>query len=114
MEFVTSAILGGLLWDFIKYKAAPTIDNIRETVSKVTNIDETIELALSQELTKIGINQCESQDEVVQKLESSSQIKALLSQLNQANSPQVVVQTFGSGDAVYGDKVMGDKNHRIR
>jgi len=109
MDFITSAVLGGLLWDFIKFKAAPTVENIKETVSKVINIDETIELALSQELTKIGINQCDSQDEVIQKLESSSQIKALLTQLNQANSPQVVVQTFGSGDAVYGDKVMGDK-----
>ncbi|EGR0111235.1 hypothetical protein ACTNRH_004245 [Vibrio vulnificus] len=109
MEFITSAVLGGLLWDFIKYQAAPTVKNIRETVSKVVNLDETIESALSTELTKMSINQCKSLDEVIQKLESSTQIQALLSQLNQSNSPKVIVQTFGSGDAVYGDKVMGDK-----
>jgi hypothetical protein len=109
MDFISSAVLGGLLWDFIKFKAAPTIENISGTVSKVANLDETIESALSEELTKMNINQCGSQDEVIQQLESSSQIQALLSQLNQSNSPKVIVQTFGDGDAVYGDKVMGDK-----
>ncbi|WP_435235274.1 hypothetical protein ACR30L_16140 [Psychromonas sp. PT13] len=109
MDFINSAVLGGLLWDFIKFNAVPTIENIRETVSKVANIDETIESALSEELTKMGINQCNSQDEVIQQLESSSQVQAILSKLNESNSPKVIVQTFGSGDAVYGDKVMGDK-----
>ncbi|KDM92875.1 hypothetical protein [Photobacterium galatheae] len=109
MEFITSAVLGGLLWDFIKYQAAPTVENIRETVSKVVNLDKTIESALSTELTKMSIGQCNSQNEVIQKLESSPQIQALINQLNQLNSPNVVVQTLGGGDAVYGDKVMGDK-----
>ncbi|MBB1440790.1 hypothetical protein H5202_19420, partial [Shewanella sp. SG41-4] len=48
MEFITSAILGGAIWDFIKFKAEPTIDNIRSTVGKLVNIDEAIESALSK------------------------------------------------------------------
>ncbi|WP_425653614.1 hypothetical protein ACPSLZ_01845 [Vibrio campbellii] len=109
MEFITSTILGGLLWDFIKYQASPTVENIRETVSKVVNIDATVESALSAELTSMGINQCKSEAELIDQLESSVQIQILLNQLNQSSQPQVIVQSFGSGDAVYGDKVMGDK-----
>lgn len=109
MEFITSAILGGAIWDFIKFKAEPTIDNIRSTVGKLVNIDEAIESALSKELLKLKANESASIEELTALLDSSLPIQSLLTQINQAPQNGVTIQNFGSGDAFNGDKVMGDK-----
>ncbi|KXI21092.1 hypothetical protein [Photobacterium sanguinicancri] len=109
MDLITGAILGGLIWDFVKYAAEPTIENVRTTVGKVVNIDETIEAALSKELASLEVKNCESLEELTTLLDSSPQIQSILAQINQSARAGVVIQNFGEGDAFYGDKVMGNK-----
>lgn len=106
MDFVSSAVLGGIFWDFVKYAVEPTTERVREAVAGKLKIDERIELAITKELNVLDISKCKSESDLVTCFDSSKTMQNILKEINKC---EILIQSFGTGDAFYGDKVMGNK-----
>lgn len=112
MDFITSAILGGALYDLVTYELKPTIRTVSKSVGKLINIDDTVAEAISNELEQHDLNKCESEEMLIALIEQSKPLQDILKSLNgqSGGGQQIIINNHGPGDAFVGDKIMGDKN----
>lgn len=106
MEFISSAVLSGILYDLLKNKVLLTAGNIKESL-KGWAVDQVLAELVEQELVSIGISDQMSEGAIASKIEASPELMSLLSNIPQYKS-QVTLQYTGSGDNIAGDKIVNN------
>ncbi|OBU19252.1 hypothetical protein CTM88_19390 [Photobacterium aquimaris] len=82
MDFITSSILGGIVYDLVKFCAPITIKNIGMKITDSLGINETISSAISNELVKLDYSNCKNSEDITSIIEQSIAIQAELDKLN--------------------------------
>ena len=106
MEFISSAVLSGILYDLLKNKVLLTAGNIKESL-KGWAVDQVLAELVEQELVSIEISDQMSEGAIASKIEESSELMSILSKIPQYKT-QVTQQHTGSGANVAGDKIVNN------
>ncbi|WP_417607775.1 hypothetical protein [Oceanimonas baumannii] len=109
MDFVTSAILGGALYDLVSSKVKLNASYIKAGLDNIVNLEEKVASLVAEELSKAEYRKTASREELSAMIESSPTLQKVITQLNEKSQRVVNINAFGDGDAFYGDKVLGDK-----
>ncbi|HIF9499005.1 hypothetical protein WAX88_21225 (plasmid) [Photobacterium damselae subsp. damselae] len=104
MDFLSSAILSGFVYDMLKHQVSVTATSIKEKL-KGWVIDEAVASALAEKIEKLSLNDEMSEKVIERKLSESNEIQQILSSIK-PNSTTVVIQNHsGTGDNVGGNKI---------
>ncbi|WP_182039575.1 hypothetical protein [Vibrio alginolyticus] len=109
MEFVTGALIGGVLYDLAKSGLKWTSTYIKAALVEEIKLQESDACLLAEELSKDEYSELTSKDSLVAKIESSTTIQEMLKRVNEQPKTVINVNHFGTGDAFAGDKIMGNK-----
>lgn len=109
MDFVTSALLGGVLYDLVSSPIKLTASYIKAALDNVVNLDDKVANIVAEELSKEEYRNSASKAELTDLIESSNVLQGVVSQLNEKPQTIMNINAYGSGDAFGGDKVMGNK-----
>ena len=105
MEFLTGAILGGVLYDMLKHQIIITADNIKERLQGWL-VEDNIAIAVESELTKLQLSDEMSESAIVKKLNSSDELTALLKEIKPTKQTTIIQTHSGTGDNVAGNKTI--------
>ncbi|OBU35144.1 hypothetical protein [Photobacterium phosphoreum] len=86
MDFITSAIVGGVIYDLVKYYTPITVKTIGMKIADNLGINETISSAISIELAKIDYSSCTDADSVTSLIDASEAVQYELEKLNAQGS----------------------------
>lgn len=109
MEFVTSALLGGALYDLVKSSIKPTAAFVKAALDNLVDLDIKVAAAIAQELDKSEFKDAESKEQLAAIIEANAQLQAIVNELNTQPKQVINITANGNGDAFYGDKIGGDK-----
>lgn len=109
MEFVTGALLGGVLYDLVSSPIKLTAAYIKAALDNVVNLEDKVAAAMAEELSKQEYKNATSKDTLGILIDSSRVLQEIITQLNEKPQTVININAYGSGDAFNGDKVMGDK-----
>ena len=109
MDFVSSAIIGGALYDLVSSPIKLTASYIKAGLDNVVHLDDKVADAIAEELSKEQYQKSASPEELTALIESSKVLQEVISHLNEKPQTVININAYGSGDAFNGDKIMGDK-----
>jgi hypothetical protein len=109
MEFVTSALLGGVLYDLVSSPIKLSAAYIKAALDNIVNLEDKVAVALADELSKQEYKNAASKDALAVLIDSSRTLQEIVTQLNDKPQTVININAYGDGDAFNGDKVMGDK-----
>ncbi|GGZ02850.1 hypothetical protein [Shewanella fodinae] len=109
MEFVTSALLGGALYDLVKSSIKPTAAYVKAALENFVNLNSTVAASIAQEIDKEEFKNVDSKEQLSAIIEANTRLKAIVNELNSQPKHVVYITANGDGDAFYGDKISGDK-----
>ncbi|MEL4295315.1 GapS6a family protein [Shewanella xiamenensis] len=104
MEFLSSAILSGFVYDMLKHQVSITATSIKEKL-KDWVIDEAVAPALAEEIEKLSLNDEMSEKAIERKLLESGDIQQILSSIKPNNTTVIMQNHSGIGDNVGGSKI---------
>ena len=111
MDFITSTILGGMLYDLLKTQAALSTEQLRQSLSDWV-IDESVTARIIEQASYLPSPEASSKDHYIQSIENSPNWQSLLKEIKPLartavqHNEGVVAETI-SGGTVFG-KVAGD------
>lgn len=104
MEFITSAVLSGILYDMLKHQVSLTAGNLKEKLQGWL-IDDSMANAVETELEKLQLSNEMSESAIVKRLDGSNELIALLKEVKPTKQTTIIQTHSGTGDNVAGDKV---------
>lgn len=104
MEFLSSTILSGLVYDMLKHQVSITATAIKEKL-KAWVFDEAVVPALVEEIEKLSLNDEMSEKAIERKLLESSKIQQILSSIKPNNTTIIMQNHSGTGDNIGGNKI---------
>ncbi|EFG6858449.1 hypothetical protein OM222_003820 [Escherichia coli] len=104
MDFLSSAILSGIVYDMLKHHVSITATSIKEKLKNWV-IDEAIAPALAKELEKLSLNDEMSEIAIERKLLDSSEIQKILSSIKPHAATVIIQNHSGTGDNIGGNKI---------
>ncbi|CNB74447.1 hypothetical protein [Yersinia pseudotuberculosis] len=109
MNFLTSTILSGVLYDGMRTGAVMSVDLIKRSLQKWLIDDETAKFILDKMMT-LDVNENLSEHAIQRKIHEDNELTELLKRIPLAPKTINHVSTHnGSGDIVHGNKII--KNH---
>jgi len=104
MEFMTSAILSGFLYDMLKHGVSITADSVKEKL-KDWILDDSIAPAFSKELADLNLNDELSESAIEKRINQTPKLLDLLSSIKKEGSVTTIIQNHsGTGDNIGRDK----------
>lgn len=104
MEFLSSVILSGIVYDMLKHQVSITATSIKEKL-KDWVIDEAVAPALAEQIEKLSLNDEMSEKAIERKLLDSGEIQQILSSIKPNNTTVIMQNHSGNGDNVGGNKI---------
>lgn len=104
MEFITSAVLSGLIYDMLKHQVYLTANNIKEKL-KDWIVDEAISNAMEKELHALQLTDEMSESLISKKITSSNELTALIAKIKPGSNPTIIQTHSGTGDNIGGHKI---------
>ncbi|EEW7864160.1 hypothetical protein A8X47_004180 [Escherichia coli] len=104
MDFLSSAILSGIVYDMLKHHVSITATSIKEKLKNWV-IDEAVAPALAKELEKLSLNDEMSEIAIERKLLDSSEIQKILSSIKPHAVTVIIQNHSGTGDNIGGNKI---------
>ena len=104
MEFLSSAILSGFVYDMLKHQVSITATSIKEKL-KDWVVDEAVAPALAEEIEKLSLNDEMSEKSIERKILDSGEIQQILSSIKPNNTTVITQHHSGIGDNVGGNKI---------
>lgn len=102
MDFLTSTVLSGVLYDIFKHTAVLTIDNIKSGL-KGWAINEVVTPALYNEISKLDLNDELNKRAIEKRITASDDLIALIKTIPRNTNTTNIEQThFGTGHNVAG------------
>lgn len=102
MDFMTSTILSGFVYDMIKNGIVLTAVNIKARLQGWL-VNDAVAQAIERELSDLNISEEMSERAIEQKILSSTTLSEILKSMTPSNNSVVQVHS-GSGDNVAGNK----------
>lgn len=106
MDFVTSALLGGALYDLVKSKITPTAAYVKAALDSLVNLEDKVAEAIALEISKSEFKRAESKEQLASIIEANAQLTAVIKELNTQPNQVINITANGDGDAFYGDKII--------
>ncbi|PSV00738.1 hypothetical protein [Photobacterium kishitanii] len=111
MEFLTGAIIGGVVYDMVKYNIATTVGFIGMKIKDMLGIDEKVSFAVATELAKLDYSSCNGEkDKIIEMINSNGSVQSALNELNGKganNSVNNVNIQNNSGQVITGSSIAG-------
>lgn len=104
MEFLSSVILSGFVYDMLKHQVSITATSIKEKL-KDWVVDDAVAPALAEEIEKLSLNDEMSEKAIERKLLDSAEIQQILSSIKPNNTTVIIQSHSGTGDNVGGNKI---------
>lgn len=109
MDFVSSALIGGALYDLVSSPIKLTASYIKAGLDNLVHLDDKVANVIAEELSKEEFKKSASPEELAGLIETSKVLQEVIAQLNEKPQTVININAYGSGDAFNGDKIMGDK-----
>ena len=105
MKFLSSAIVSGIAYDFIKKGIDFTTEPLKKALAMWVVDDETV-CAIADRLKGLGLNEDMSEKAIEKKIAQSEELVSILNRVPRVRSVYIVNQSHtGSGDNIGHDKV---------
>lgn len=106
MDFLTGAILSGVIYDMIKYEINVSADNLKEKL-KDWVIDDTALSTISNEISKLELTNDLSELAIEKRVLASPEISNLIETIQPVFHGSTTIQNHsGTGDNIAGDKII--------
>lgn len=105
MEFITTTILSGVIYDILKRGVFLTKDVLANNLKKWLMDDTTLE-KLTVKLQELNLNDEMSEKAIEREINSSNGIKELLSKISAHNVDIDIQIHSGTGDNIIGNKII--------
>ena len=105
MEFITTTILSGVIYDILKRGVFLTKDVLANNLKKWLMDDATLE-KLTVKLQELNLNDEMSEKAIEREINSSNGIKELLSKISAHNVDIDIQIHSGTGDNIIGNKII--------
>ena len=105
MEFITTTILSGVIYDILKRGVFLTKDVLANNLKKWLMDDTTLE-KLTVKLQELNLNDEMSEKAIEREINSSNEIKELLSKISAHNVDINIQIHSGTGDNIIGNKII--------
>ena len=105
MEFITTTILSGVIYDILKRGVFLTKDVLANNLKKWLIDDTTLE-KLTVKLQELNLNDEMSEKAIEREINSSNEIKELLSKISAHNVDINIQIHSGTGDNIIGNKII--------
>ena len=106
MDFLSSTILSGFLYDMLKNRVAVSAENIKLKL-KDWAISELVAPTLSEEVNKLNLNNEMSESAIEKRIIQNPTLMELLTSIKSVkNSTTIIQQHSGSGDNIGRDKII--------
>lgn len=105
MEFITTTILSGVIYDIFKKGMLITKDVLANNLKKWLMDDDTLE-KLTVKLQALNLNDEMSEKAIEREINSSNEIKELLSKISAHNVDINIQIHSGTGDNIIGNKII--------
>ncbi|MCF7497933.1 hypothetical protein L3V35_23360 [Vibrio sp. L5-1] len=109
MDFVSSALIGGALYELVSSPIKLTASYIKAGLDNVVNLEDKVADIIAEELSKEEYKKSASPEELTGLIESSKVLQEVIAQLNEKPQTVINIKAYGSGDAFNGDKIMGNQ-----
>jgi hypothetical protein len=107
MEFLTTTILSGVVYDLLKHGLTITAQNLKDKMRDWI-IDNEKSEQLETHITHLGINDEMSESAIEKRFSNSAELINLLNEIKPANSVNISQVHYGVGDNVGGDKIVNN------
>ena len=108
MDFLTSTILSGLLYDGLKSGVTISAVWLKDTLRNWLIDDNTAQI-MADKITQLGINDDLSGKAIKTRIDNDPELLRLLMEIKTALQTIIHVSTHhGSGDIVHGNKIMNN------
>lgn len=104
MEFLSSTILSGFVYDMLKHQISITATSIKEKL-KDWVVDEAVAPVLAEEIEKLSLNDEMSEKAIERKLSESGKIQQILASIKPNNTTVIMQNHSGTGDNIGGNKI---------
>lgn len=106
MDFLSSTILSGFLYDMLKNRVAVSTENIKLKL-KSWAVSELVAPTLSEEVNKLNLNNEMSESAIEKRINQSPNLMELLATIKSAENSATIIQNHsGSGDNIGRDKII--------
>lgn len=106
MEFLSSVVLSGVLYDMLKHGVSLSSDAIK-TKLKDWAIDEVVAPALSDEISKLNLTDELSESAIEKRINQAPQLVEIISSIKNVQAVTIITQTHsGTGDNIGRDKII--------
>lgn len=106
MDFLSSTILSGFLYDMLKNKVALSAENIKLKLRDWA-IDELFAPTFSEEVNKLNLNNEMSESAIEKRIKQNPTLMELLTSIKRAkNSTTIIQHHSGRGDNIGRDKII--------
>ena len=104
MEFLSSVVLSGFLYDMLKHGVSVTSDTIK-TKLKDWAVDEVIAPALSEEINKLNLTDELSESAIEKRISQAHNLVEIINSIKKAQTITNIIQNHsGTGDNIGRDK----------
>ncbi|MEL0660699.1 hypothetical protein V6255_16305 [Psychromonas arctica] len=105
MEFLSSVVLSGFLYDMLKHGVSVTSDTIK-TKLKDWEIDEVVAPALSEEISKLNLTDELSESAIDKRINQAPNLVELINSIKKDQTVTNIIQSHsGNGDNIGRDKI---------
>lgn len=105
MEFLSAAVLSGIVYDLIKHQVQITAESLKDKL-KGWVFDEAVAPALAVELERLKLNDEMSEKAIERQITESKDIQSILHNIV-PNTTNVIIQHHsGTGDNIGGNKII--------
>jgi hypothetical protein len=106
MDFLTSTILSGLLYDGLKTSVVISASYVKDSLKNWLIDDKTAQI-VANKVAQLGINSDLSESAIKCRIDSNPELMAVLSHIK-ANSQTVIHNSThnGTGDIIHGNKII--------
>ena len=106
MEFISSAVLSGFLYDMIKHGVSISVDTVK-TKLKDWVVSDIVAPALSDEISKLNLNDELSESAIEKRINQAPKLMELMTTIKKAENVTTIIQNHsGTGDNIGRDKVI--------
>ncbi|OFS11082.1 hypothetical protein [Hafnia sp. HMSC23F03] len=108
MDFISSTILSGLLYDGLKVGVVISTNYIKESLKNWLIDDKTAQI-VAEKVAQLGINDDLSESAIKNRIESDPELIAILSHIKA--TPQTIINNSthnGTGDIIHGNKTINN------
>jgi len=105
MEFLSSVVLSGFLYDMLKHGISVTANTIK-TKLKDWAINEVVATALADEISKLNLTDELSESAIENRINQASSLVGLMGTIKKAENVTTIIQNHsGTGDNIGRDKI---------